>query len=533
MASRLDQIVKGAPAAAPPIPAAIASTSGVHVPTSAHDPTINLPSSPPQIYLNLLILEASLRSQYLELRARRRQHTFFLLLLGGWIAYFTYALFLAPHVDVNIINELNGLGGETVRKSWRLGSRYWVVGLIERLSWLSGVVTALLVWGTGQWERGVRWPRRWLKTTNKGLRGFNCKVVLVKDSWWREWLRFFAFFLRGGLLDSNGSSIYRIIPPHLANEAGNGGQHVGHRPVSSRGKETHDRLPNILEHPSQGIEEDLSPGGDTIALLLLPKPFSPAFRENWDTYRTSYWEAETTRRRALLKKVTAWEREQRRKVSWWKRLFWPQSTFVAADVEKTGKGHSHSHSKSGHLSVPEMRLRSGSVRSGSHSRTSSRSRTPAGREETEGGERGHSRRSSTASTRSSKPRSPSNLTPNGSVREKEREKGTGVSGRTRDTSVRSNSGRANSDGRPTTPGAESDASVAPYKRRSLLFEGPEGSGKRDSFMSDASTESLRDDIKREQKESIAERVSAKTKVAAKEVEEAAKKKEPKEDGIRP
>jgi len=97
--SGLDQIVKGAPP--PGKTYTVPTTSAVHgapdspnaPPMHPSDPLAHLPSSPPQIYLNLLILEASLRTQYLELRARRRQHTFFLTLLGLWILYFGYALF--------------------------------------------------------------------------------------------------------------------------------------------------------------------------------------------------------------------------------------------------------------------------------------------------------------------------------------------------------------------------------------------------------------------------------------------------------
>lgn len=471
MTSKLDQIVKGA---APPtvhIPEPILGTTGVH----PSDPTLHLPSSPPQIYLNLLILEASLRSQYLELRARRRQHTFFLSLLSLWISYFAYALFLAPRED--------GLGVG--------GSVYWVVEVGEKLALGGGIVTALLVWGTGQWERGVRWPRRWVGTTNRGLRGFNCKVVVVRKMWWREWLETINFFVAGGLLHNNGSSTYKFVPPALT--AGEKGAGVG-RPIRGSSRDGTSGLPNIAEHPTAGQEEDLSPGGDTISLLLLPKPFSPSFRENWDLYRTEYWDKENERRKVLLKKVREYEKSERRKVRWWKRWIWP-TALPQKDVEKHGHAH---HSKS-HLSVPgEKRLRAGSVRSGSHSRTSSRSSTPLGREEfnlAEGESRGHSRRSSTASNRA-KPRTSSSLTPTGSVREKnEREKGTGVSGRTRGFPTRTHSG--GKDARPTTPGEHSDGGSA-YVRRSLLWEGVDGSTrKRDSFMSDASTESARDEVRRE------------------------------------
>lgn len=482
MSSKLDQIVKGAAPPTAHIPEPILGTTGVH----PSDPTLHLPSSPPQIYLNLLILEASLRSQYLELRARRRQHTFFLSLLSLWIGYFTYALFLAPREDGH------GLGG----------SIYWVLDAAYKLALGGGIITALLVWGTGQWERGVRWPRRWVGTTNRGLRGFNLKVVVVRKRWWTEWSETVNFFVAGGLLHNNGSSTYKYVPPALAGEGGAAGAGRGSKGGSRDGRSG---LPGIAEHPASGREEDLSPGGDTIALLLLPKPFSPSFRENWDLYRTEYWDKENERRKVLLKKVREYEKAERRKVRWWKRWFWPSALPKERDVEKHGHGHGH-HSKN-HLSVPgEKRLRPGSVRSGSHSRTPSRSTTPLGHEEhnlTEGESRGHSRRSSTASNRS-KPRMSSSLTPTSSVREKnEREKGTGVSGRTRGSSIRTHSG--GQDARPTTPGEHSD-SGSTYIRRSLLWEGAEGNTlKRDSFMSDASTESARDELRKEKRDEIEER----------------------------
>ena len=134
--SKLDQIVKGAPPPGTSLPNIVSRSSspspalgnadlspsrpGTPLPPS--DPLATLPSSPPQIYLNLLILEASLRSQYLTLRARRRQHTFFLLVLTGWITCFFYALFLRPREDGS------GMGG----------SVYWVVEMAEKLALMGG-----------------------------------------------------------------------------------------------------------------------------------------------------------------------------------------------------------------------------------------------------------------------------------------------------------------------------------------------------------------------------------------------------------
>ncbi|KAK0102166.1 hypothetical protein ONS95_001037 [Cadophora gregata] len=370
--SNLDQIVKGAPPPGSQYPTQ--ATSGIQAPELSGppllaDPLASLPSSPPQIYLNLLILEASLRAQWLQLRTRRRQHTFFLTLLGLWILYFGYALYFAPREDGS------GVGG----------SVYWVVEMTERLCFMGGVVTGILVWGTGQWERGFRWPRRWVYTTNRGLRGFNCKLVVIKQPLWRDLLSTLSFVFSYGLFSSTSGSSYRFVDQSLLRES---------EKIQSKG--SHHALPNIHEDDeSAGYDEDLAPGGDYIKLLLLPKPFSPGFRENWDIYRTEYWEKENERRAILQKKI----RERERKIAkqeggwfWWTGYRgWKRGK--TPDVEKT---HHALHKHSSLRGDDQKRTRSGSVRSGSHSRNSSRSSTPT--IELEDGQIGHVRRGSSASS---------------------------------------------------------------------------------------------------------------------------------------
>ena len=101
----------------------------------------------------MLILESSLRLQYLSLRARLRLHLLLLSMLSAWIALFTYLLFFRPREDGS------GVGG----------SVYWVIETTEKMGWCGGVVTLCLFWGTGMYERGVRWPRKFVGTTNRGL----------------------------------------------------------------------------------------------------------------------------------------------------------------------------------------------------------------------------------------------------------------------------------------------------------------------------------------------------------------------------
>ncbi len=378
----LDQIVKGAPAPStslhrvaegverdpPPYSASILAdtphdannrlpTIKAPRPPVVSDPTSLLPSSPPQIYLNLLILEASLRSQYLTLRARRRQNTFVLTLLAVWIGFCFYLLWLRPREDGK------GIGG----------SQYWLVDMLQKVGFITGVVTALLFWATGQWERGVRWPRRWIGVANRGLRGMNAKIVVIRGPWWRElveWAHFIVPFSGGLWGGEQGGSSYHFINVAQENKHSLDGGRPRHR---------------IVEDGKEYAEEDIAPGGDYIKLLLLPKPFTPDFRQEWEVYRNEYWATENERRAELRKRVRARQREIAREEGgwlWWTGWRgWKRARGLngrSADVEKSGHHHGHSPSLS-HTGSRKRRpstLQSGRGRDGSHSRSSSRSTTP-------------------------------------------------------------------------------------------------------------------------------------------------------------
>lgn len=343
MADSVDSIVKGAPL---PGTKAVGGTTPV-TPAKEGDPLSHTPSSPSMIYLNLLILEASLRAQYLELRARRRHHTFFLSILMAWIAGFGYALFLAPRADGR------GHGG----------SEYWGLEVAEQVCFMGGVITAILVWGTGIWDRGVKWPQRWFAISNRGLRGFNCKLVLMRRPWWAELFSTLGFFLTYGLFSHTASSSYRFVDPAILRET--------EKELNIRG-ETHPSLPIVVEDEERGgHEEDLAPGGDYVKLLLLPKYFTANFRENWDIYRTEYWEKENERRALLRTKLETKGREyarQRWGALWW--LPWHQ-TEINQHLGRVPKRPALHHRP--HVVEPKHH-RSGSVRRGSTS--SSRSPTP-------------------------------------------------------------------------------------------------------------------------------------------------------------
>ncbi|OJD13397.1 hypothetical protein AJ78_06152 [Emergomyces pasteurianus Ep9510] len=428
MSSRLDQVIKGSPVTTAPLPPRSLSPplepqySSAQVPptqedtpslspltttstttaTITPDPLSTLPSSPPQIYLNLLILETSLRSQYLALRARRRQNTFFLLLLALWIAYFSYALFLRPREDGR------GVGG----------SVYWVVEMGEKMALMGGVVTGILIWGTGQWERGVRWPRRWLGVANRGLRGMNTKIVVLRGPWWKELWSYLAFvfpFPYELLFPSSTTSSFHYVES-TAGSAGTGGG--GEKGRKSRMYDDDGALPHG-DAPATIVEEDIAPGGDHIKLLLLPKSFSPAFRENWDEYRTDYWEKENERRAALRRRLKEQRREHAKMAGgwlWWTRALWgvkslPMPILSTSTSTSTGKrpttpsassggghhGHAHSHSHSHHHITPHHHKEPCTTSTSTSTSTKRRS-TPQQQQQQDRDPTTHSRTSSRSTT---------------------------------------------------------------------------------------------------------------------------------------
>ncbi|KAG5940406.1 hypothetical protein E4U53_007597 [Claviceps sorghi] len=369
MPKDIDSIVKGAPVIIDHVkstsgPSGSSGSSSIRLPTLGKqgDPLNHTPSSPAMVYLNLLILEASLRAQFLELRARKRHHTFFLTLLTLWVAFFGYKLYFAPREDGR------GVGG----------SIYWALEGAQKVCFMGGIITAVLIWGTGIWDRGIRWPRRWFAVSNRGLRAFNCKLVIIRRPWWAEALSTIAFFLTYGLLSHTASSSYRHVDPSLLRETEKELQlHHGDGHVPTL----------VLPHDDEekgggggggggggvGHEDDLAPGGDYVKLLLLPKPFSPTFRENWELYRTEYWERENERRALLRQKVKEHDRRLAKQAHgwfWW--LPWRQTPRSKAHAQSNAHKTLH-HRHPG--SEKAKRHRSNSVRRLSVS--SSRSQTPA------------------------------------------------------------------------------------------------------------------------------------------------------------
>ncbi|KAF8544850.1 Spo7-like protein-domain-containing protein [Trichophaea hybrida] len=269
----LDLHVKGSlPSGASPISTYQSPPQLHHPPLQPTNPLDHAPSSPSQIYLNLLILEASLRSQYLHHLGRRRKFTFFLIVLCLWTAFFFYRFFV--------------LGG----------SPYYYVSLFEKLGLGGGVVTGVLYYATGLYHSTIVEPRQFVSITNRGLRGFNVKLVKIPLSY-REWIHWWW-----------GWYTFRAPPPPQSTA-------VSRRPSSNTRRPippvpSHSHTPSLssmaVQRPSVQSDEDRNEdeveeylqGGLHLKLVILPKGFSPDFREGWELYRTEYWDKENEARQS-------------------------------------------------------------------------------------------------------------------------------------------------------------------------------------------------------------------------------------------
>lgn len=66
-----------------------------------------------------------------------------------------------------------------------------------------------------------------------------------------------------------------------------------------------------MEDGDDGDDDDVEeylPGGFHLKIVILPKGFTPDFREGWEFYRTDYWERENEIRVSHRKELLHWHR---------------------------------------------------------------------------------------------------------------------------------------------------------------------------------------------------------------------------------
>ena len=259
-------------------------------------------SATAQIFKNMLILEESLRQQYMQQQSLRLKYSIFLIVMVIIFSYSTYvSLFHSMYVDANDINMRNEVVNYNIKglndvaitapvKDSDIGSglskleipdfplvakltegfdpidqkksaglidgsgdnsegaessdedirdtRYVLTNIVHRVISIIMLMTLLLFYLTGEYTRTISNPRKFLVTTNKGIRQLNVRLVKVKVPLKERIIGFI----------------------HLQ-----------------------------LHKHRQGV--------DHARLVLNPRVFSTATREQWELYRNQFWGLESVRSR--------------------------------------------------------------------------------------------------------------------------------------------------------------------------------------------------------------------------------------------
>lgn len=204
-----------------------------------------------KIFRNLLILEESLRQQVMQQRALRRKYLTFLAVLCSLIAFISHHLYFNDHsASVRVLLQL----------------------MLLALS-----VTLMLYHLSGEYQKTIVLPRKFLSSTNKGLRQLNLRLVKIKTS----------------MTDTTVDLI----------------REVGLFLCTMCLRSCHTVYPSMIQNPNSRLEVFLVSaqlqcqprfGLTDVKLTLLPRSFNTDIREGWELYRNEFWVNEGVRRRIAM-----------------------------------------------------------------------------------------------------------------------------------------------------------------------------------------------------------------------------------------
>lgn len=120
------------------------------------------PRHPLNTFKNLIVMEESLRQQYIAMAISRKKHVLFFSFLVLSSTYFGYAMFINPSI-------------------------YRLVNFFDQLMFMASIVILGLFYLTGLYTKAFVYSPRFIHNANKGLRPFNVKLVRVPRTW-KEYL---------------------------------------------------------------------------------------------------------------------------------------------------------------------------------------------------------------------------------------------------------------------------------------------------------------------------------------------------------
>lgn len=216
-----------------------------------------------KIFRNLLLLEENLRQQVIQQRAMRRKYLTFLSILCSLIASIAHQLYFV---------ELMPTGTKRV---------------FLQFSLLALLVTLMLYHLSGEYQKTIVLPRRFLSSTNKGLRQFNIRLVKIKIPFTDSII---DFVREMSLFAVN----WCLTISHYLND------------TMVQNKES--RLEVFLVSCQLQCQPRI--GITDVKLVLNARIFNTDIREGWELYRSEFWIHEGVRRRAALMAFT--EEKKRR-----------------------------------------------------------------------------------------------------------------------------------------------------------------------------------------------------------------------------
>lgn len=206
-----------------------------------------------KVFRNLLILEESLREQNTQQKGLRRKYLTFMAIMCSLIASIAHHLYFVNHEQQSSTNPLR---------------------VILTFVLLALVVTLSLYYLSGEYQKTIVLPRKFLSSTNRGLRQLNIRLVKIKIP------------LTDRLSDSIRNFLLIIINLCLS---------LLHRFDPSAEKNKNSKLEVFLVscqlqcQPRIGIAD--------VKLVLNARVFNTDVREGWELYRSEFWIREGVRRR--------------------------------------------------------------------------------------------------------------------------------------------------------------------------------------------------------------------------------------------
>ena len=202
-------------------------------------------SMPPsgKVFRNMLILEESLREQVIQQRAMRRKYLIFLAMLCSIIAGLAHHLFI---LDAAV-------------------SSTGTTRLILKFLLISTVITLLLYHLSGEYQKTIVLPRKFLSSTNKGLRQLNVRLVKIKTP-----------------LSDKVTDLIRELSLFVVNFA----LEVFHKLSPSSIQNKNSKIEVFLVTCQSQCQPRI--GVTDVKLLLNARVFNVDIREGWEIYRSEF-----------------------------------------------------------------------------------------------------------------------------------------------------------------------------------------------------------------------------------------------------